>query len=164
MTHARARENTHTHTHTREVGGLGLGSYQLIGLSTWWHKPVQPFAPSLAYAGGQSPHLKEPPVFMHLRLLSQPPLFVLHTSKRAIWVHDSRPVNDIGIDPLLDPYISFPTHITHTINHTARTCAAFCSVIGPSSCAVAACDATHRRGTSALAVAATVAFHALVHV
>ena len=106
-------------------------------------------------------------MFMHLRLLSQPPLFVLHTSKRAIWVHDSRPVNDIGIDPYLI-LISLSQHTshtqTHTFKHTARTCAAFCSVIGPSSCAVAACDATHRRGTSALAVAATVAFHALVHV
>ena len=39
------------------------------------HKPLHPFAPSLAYPDGQSPHFIDPAVLMHLRLLSQPPLF-----------------------------------------------------------------------------------------
>ena len=33
------------------------------------HKPAQPFAPSLTYSAGQSPHFIDPSVFMHLRLL-----------------------------------------------------------------------------------------------
>jgi len=43
------------------------------------HKPLHPFAPSLAYPDGQSPHFIDPAVLMHLRLLSQPPLFFRHS-------------------------------------------------------------------------------------
>ena len=57
-TYTHAHTHTHTHTHT---------------------EPVQPFAPELAYPAGQSPHFMDPTVFMHLRLLSQPPLLDAHS-------------------------------------------------------------------------------------
>ena len=44
------------------------------------HKPLQPFAPSLVYPAGQSPHSKDPTVLVQLRLLSQPPLSFRHSS------------------------------------------------------------------------------------
>ena len=60
------------------------------------HKPVQPFAPELEYADAQSPHFIDPTVLMHLRLLSQPPLFVAHsfTSKRVCVhaLHNKKPI------------------------------------------------------------------------
>ena len=40
--------------------------------------PLQPLALSLAYPAGQSPHNMDPSVLVHLRLLSQPPLFFRH--------------------------------------------------------------------------------------
>ena len=51
------RTHAHTHTHSQ-----------------------QPVEPSLAYPAGQSPHLKDPTVLMHVRLLSQPPLLLAHSS------------------------------------------------------------------------------------
>ena len=40
---------------------------------------LQPFAPSLAYPDGQSPHFMDPSVLMHVRLSSQPPLLFRHS-------------------------------------------------------------------------------------
>ena len=54
------RRHTHTHKHTNQ--------------------PLQPFAPSLVYPAEQSSHLKDPTVLVHVRLLWQPPLLVLHRS------------------------------------------------------------------------------------
>jgi len=51
-----------------------------IGIVIHTHKPLQPFAPSFSYPLGQLPHEMEPAAFLHLRLLSQPPLFVRHAS------------------------------------------------------------------------------------
>ena len=63
----------------------------LLFTHTRSHKPLQPFAPSLAYPAGQSPHFMDPAVLMHLRLLSQPPLFFKHsfTSKHKVCVYQS---------------------------------------------------------------------------
>ena len=75
--HPRANTHTHTHTHTR--------THARTHARTRTNKPLQPFAPSLSYPVGQSPHDMDPTVLMHLRLLSQPPLFVAHsfTSKHV---------------------------------------------------------------------------------
>ena len=57
-----------------------------IGAETWSprthsrHKPLQPSSPSLTHPAGQSPHLTLPAKFMHLRLLSHPPLLFKHSS------------------------------------------------------------------------------------
>ena len=55
--------------------------HQFTDMKAHTPKPLQPFAPSLAYPAEQSPHVTVPAVFMvHLRLLSQPPLLVRHRS------------------------------------------------------------------------------------
>ena len=50
------------------------------------HKPLQPLAPSLAYPAGQSPQDIDPTVFVHVRLLWQPPLVFRHSliSRRTV--------------------------------------------------------------------------------
>ena len=67
------------------LGALGVAVDVILFADMRAHKPLQPVAPSLTYPAGQSSHLKDPTVLSHLRLLSQPPLFVAHssTSKRT---------------------------------------------------------------------------------
>ena len=62
------------------VGALGVAVDVPSFTDTRAHKPLQPFAPSLTYPAGQSPHDMDPTVFVQLRLLSQPPLFSRHSS------------------------------------------------------------------------------------
>ena len=65
---------------SKHVVGVLVAVDVLLFTNMRAYKPLQPFAPSLVYPAGQSPHLKDPNVFMHLRLLSQPPLFFAHSS------------------------------------------------------------------------------------
>jgi len=93
---------------------------------------LQPFAPSLVKPAEQPPHVATPPVLVHARLLSQPPLFVLHGSAGAGFLQSLAPSLIRGAGQ--SPHVATPSVLVHarllsqppfSITHASTHCAVF---------------------------------------